>query len=676
MKKLLLIFVLLLSCLTFVAQDIMHVHKKDKSVVDFLISEMKEFFFTDGETLFNVSKLDNTVSYIQISDIDSITFGTSVVDSDAIKITYSENSVVVDNPFADKGVSIIQSGADVVVNSLSTDTEISYYISGSTTDGSLKIYSDIKLNLVLNGVDISNPDGAAINIQSGKKITVTLPDGTVNRLTDGTTYITTSGEDMKSTLFSEGQLVFEGNGTLYIQANYKHGICSDDYIRVNSGNIVVTGAVKDGIHCNDYFRMDGGTLNVTASSDGIECEEGYIVINGGSITVNSGDDAITASYKDTDTAIESYVQVNGGTIDITTNNQKGAGIKSKIADVMINSGTLNVKVLGVASKALSCGGNMTIANGNITLTTSGDAYYDTSELDTSSAAGIKCDGNLEIKNGTITISSSGSGGKGINVDGTLTIDDGTIAVTTTGNQYVYDKNNDTTAKAIKSDGNLTVNGGTIVLKTSKTEAEGLESKDTLTINSGTVEVEAYDDCINASNHIQINGGYVYCYSTSNDGIDSNGTITVTGGVVVSSGTSSPEEGFDCDNNTFKITGGILVGTGGATSSPTTNVCTQRSVIYGAGSVSSGQFIQIKSSSGNVLVFKIPRSYSSMTMLFSSPKLVSGTTYTITKGGSVSGGTDFHGLYTGATYTGGTTAYTFNPTSMVTKIGSTGGGGRP
>lgn len=675
MKKATLIIFSLVFGFTLMAQEAMYIFKTDKSIQSIVLTDIYELSFSSNDTQLNIFKTDNSVLDYFINEIDSITFG-AVTDptSDTIKVTFSGNNAMIDNPYAYAGVTVTQDNGDVVINSTISDIELKYLISGTTTNGSVKIYSTYKFNVLLNGTEIINPDGPAINIQSGKKVTVTLVDNTINKLTDGATYIENGTEDMKSTLFSEGQLNFEGEGLLYVTANYKHAICSDDYIRIKSGNIIITGSVKDGIHANDYFRMDGGTVNITSSSDGVECEKGYIQINGGNLTINSGDDAISASYKGTDTTIDPYVEINGGIINITTNNQKGAGIKSKTSTITINDGTLNIKVLGIASKALNSGGNTTISNGNLTILTSGSAYYDTSELDTSSAAGIKCDGDLTIQNGIINITSTGAGGKGINVDGALTIDNGTITVTTTGDKYVYDRNNDTAAKAIKSDGNLTVNGGNITINTSKTEAEGLESKDTLTINGGTIEIEAYDDCINASNHIQINGGSVYCYSASNDGIDSNGTLTITGGVVVSSGTQAPEEGFDCDNNIFKITGGILVGTGGATSNPTSNVCTQRSVIYSAGSVTAGQYMQIQSTSGSVLVFKIPRTYNSMTMLFSSPDLASGTTYTINKGGSVSSGTDFHGLYTGATYTGGTDAYTFNPTSMVTTVGSTGGGG--
>lgn len=588
-----------------------------------------------------------------VIDDDFTTNSKDTVFANAVFIAFSYDAVTVTNPYADKGVSITSDGGDVVVKSTIADTEINYVLSGATKDGSFKIYSDYKFGIGLNGVSIINGDGAAINIQSGKKVSIALVGGTSSRLVDGATYAASGDEDMKGTLFSEGQLNFDGNGSLWVYGYNKHAIASDDYIRVKGGNITIKTAVKDGIHANEYIRIDNGILNIRATGDGIECEKGYIAINGGTIDVNSVGDAVKTSYSGTDTSILPYITISGGTIDATTTGEGSKGLKSK--------------------------GDITVANGNITLATTGSAYYDTDDADISSPAGIKADGNFVMEKGNLTITSSGAGGKGINVDGTLIINDGVISVVTTGDQFKYGKD-DTAAKAIKSDGDLTVNGGTITIKTSKTEAEGLESKTTLTINNGKIEIEAYDDCINASNHIQINGGSIYCYSQTNDGIDSNGTLTITGGTVVSSGATAPEEGFDCDNNTFKITGGTLVGIGGSTSTPTSSVSTQRTVIYG-GSGTANQLIHIESSDGTgILTFKVPRAYNQMTLLFSGANLASNTSYTIYTGGSVSGGTDFHGLYSGATYTKGTSAGTFTPASMVTTVGNVntgpGGGGRP
>lgn len=586
-----------------------------------------------------------------VVDDDFVTNTQDITFQDAVKVVYSDDLVVIENPFEDDGVTIVQNNGDIIVTSTNTSTEINYVLSGTIKDGSFKLYSDNKFGLILNGVSLINSDGPAINIQSGKKATINVVDGTSNRLVDNANYVEDATEDMKAAFFSEGKLVFNGSGNLLVYGMYKHGICSDDYILINDGNIVVKTAIKDGIHVNDYFRIDGGSLNVTSSSDGIECEEGYIQINGGDLSVNSIEDGIKTSYDGTDTTIEPRID--------------------------ISSGTVTVSVSGQASKAIKSKGDIVIAEGDLILNTSGDAYYDTSDADISSSAGIKCDGNLLLDKGNVTIVSSGSGGKGINVDGTLVVNDATVTVITTGGQFKYGSD-DTAAKAIKSEGNLTINGGTIVIKTSGVEAEGLESKSILTINGGTVEIEAYDDCINASNHIEITGGNIYCQSATNDGIDSNGTLTISGGTIVSVGSTAPEEGFDCDNNRFQITGGTLVGVGGATSTPTASVSTQYSVIYGT-TGSEGQLIHIESTNAStgILTFKVPRSYSQMILLFSSPDMAANTGYTIYSGGSVSGGTDFHGLYSNATYTKGNSSTTFSTSSKVTNVGSsnTGPGGR-
>jgi hypothetical protein len=497
---------------------------------------------------------------------------------------------------------------------------------------------------VLNGVSLTNPHGAAINIQCGKKITVTVVDGTNNRLIDGSTYIYTEGEGMKATFFAEGKLNMYGKGTLEVRGKNKHAICSDDYFHMYDGDIRIKEAASDGIHAKDEVLIEGGILTIRSTKEGVESES-------------------------------DVVDVTGGVINIVTTGEKSHGFKS-LGNMSVNSsGTIDIIVYGNASKGFSAVGDMKVSKGTLNIMTAGNAFYETSEADISSNAGIKCDGALLIEGGDITIVSSGKGGKGISVDGELVINGGTLTVTTSGGQYVYDKNNDTAAKAIKSEGNLTVNGGTIVLKTYGVEAEGLESKNILTITGGNIDIQAYDDCINASTHIQIDGGSIYCSSATNDGIDSNGTLTVTGGLIVSAGSTRPEEGFDCDRNRFTITGGTLVGIGGATSTPTSNVCTQRSLVYNS-TGSNIQIVRIETTSGGkeVMTFKMPRIYSQqMTMLFSSPALEANTSYTVYTGGGIVGGTDFHGLFTGATYTKGTSAGTFTTSQMVSTVGSSGGG---
>lgn len=439
-----------------------------------------------------------------------------------VQIEYSESGITITNPLEGSGVDISEENGDVTVES--TVSEVAYELSGTITDGSFKIYSEKKLKLILNGVDLTNSDGPAINIQTGKTIFVILNEGTTNSLADSESYESIpDDEDAKAAFFSEGQLVFSGTGSLTVQGNYKHAIVSDDYVRVREGIITITGAIKDGIHTNDAFIADGGTLDITAPSDGIECEEGFIVINDGEFILNVGDDGIAASYE-TDNTIDPYLTINGGVFEINSS-----------------------------------------------------------------------------------------------------------------------------------------------------EGEGIESKSTLTINDGDFTINTVDDGLNAGSAIYINGGNLYVRSSTNDAVDSNGTLTITGGVTIAIGASSPEAGFDCDNNTFKITGGTLLGLGGSTSTPSSTASTQRSVILG--SYSSGNYINIQSSDGEeALTFMIPQSYE--TMLYSSVKLEANTTYTVYTGGSVTNEEEYNGLVLSGEYSGGTaTSTTFTTTSMVTSVGgSTGSGG--
>ncbi len=281
-------------------------------------------------TTISAAKEGNTDSAYNADDlIENASFSSTVT------IAFGSSNTIT-NPLASSGVSITESGGDVIITS--TAKAVEFIVSGNTPNGSLKIYSDNKFKLTLNGVIITNNDGPAINIQSGKRAFIVLADNTINTLTDGSTYATNM-EDMKGTLFSEGQMIFSGNGTLNVNGNYKHGIVSDDYIRVRSGNINIINAATDGIHTNDAFIADGGTLNIKATSDGIECEEGHIVINNGTFTIQTGDDGIAASY-DTDATIDPYVTINGGTFNITTTS--GEGIESK-STLTINDGTLVIK---------------------------------------------------------------------------------------------------------------------------------------------------------------------------------------------------------------------------------------------------------------------------------------------------------------------------------------------
>ncbi|MGI4749762.1 MAG: carbohydrate-binding domain-containing protein [Janthinobacterium lividum] len=290
------------------------------------------------------------------------------------------STITITNPLSTNGVTITQSNGAVIINSSASGVE--YQLSGLTTNGSVKIYSSNLFKLTLNGINITNANGPAINIQSSKKAFIVLADNTINSLTDGTTYVT-STENMNGTVFSEGQMIFSGNGTLSVTGNYKYGIVSDDYIRIRSGNINIANALSDGIHTTNAFIADGGYLTLTAQANGINCEAGYIIINGGTYILNPVNDAITASYTGTSSVITPYVTVNGG--NFTIKSTTGAGVESKSAltinnatisantttdglyggtAVYINSGS-NIYCYSTGSNAMESGGTFTITGGKV-----------------------------------------------------------------------------------------------------------------------------------------------------------------------------------------------------------------------------------------------------------------------------------------------------------------------
>lgn len=580
-KNILSILILCLCALCTRAQEAVNIHHTDHSITRLPYATLDSISFNADKSEIRFHAVEGFTSY-PLEKIDSLTFGEAIP---TIAIHYDGTTATVANPLAGQGVEISVDGADVTVTS-TTDEEVEYRLTGNTPDGSFKLYGQKKFILTFGGVSLTNSDGPAINIQTGKKATVNLQEGTVNTLTDGTSYTPCGEEDMKGTFFSEGQLIIGGTGTLEIQGNYQHALCSDDYITIN-----------------------------------------------------------------------------GGTLDIAVNAHTGKGIK--------------------------CNDDLTINGGVITVNTTGNAVVTTGEA--SYCTALKTDANLCLYGGTITTVSSGTAGRGLSADGEIIIgqaeDDGsegpTLSVTTTGKQILISgsgMNADyATPKGIKADGNLTVNNGNIYVKCTQDGGEGMESKAILTINGGTIETETYDDGINAKSQLIINGGRIYCNASGNDGIDSNGTIAITGGLIISSGTTTPEEGFDCDQNRFAITGGILIGMGGATSTPTASACTQRSIIYNGSSLS-GKCISIKDASGNAaFTFQLPvkSSLSSRAcLLISTPNLQASTAYTLHTGCTANGEELFHGYFPNATCTGGTQAATFTTTNMVTTIGSSGGGGRP
>jgi hypothetical protein len=611
----------------------------------FPASQTGEMTYTNGETVTIMGKT------FTLADITAMTVDNSEVTDGTIAVSYdgSTASVTIAGNVA-QYVTPTVSGAHVsIAQSDDLAEEITYTLSGTSTDGEFYMSGSYKATLELNGLTLTNAtpvySGAAVHIQNGKRIKVKPITGTTSTLVDA------ASGSQKGCLYIKGHAEFAQKGTLNVVGNVKHGIKTGEYFTIKNATINVTSAAGDGISCAEYFLMESGTINISGTQDdGIQCD-----IDG---------DASTGETTDHEDEDSGNIYISGGTINITVTADAAKGIKGE--------------------------GDMKISDGDITVKTTGGGLWDSDKVKTKASACLGADGNMTISGGTLNLTSTGAGGKGINGDGTFTATGGTIVVKTSGNAVVasssgtlstvsssqqldrYDSDYKSSPKGIKIDGAITISDNAIIsVTTTGAGGEGIESKTSIDITGGRITVNASDDAINASynddtkslsnaGNLTISGGYVYARSTGNDGIDANGNVYIKGGLVYAIGTSSPEVAIDANSEEQKklyVTGGTIIAIGGLESGASlTQSC------YQASSWSKNTWYAMTVGS-ETFAFKTPSSGGSTMVVSgaSQPTLKSGVT--------VSGGTTiFDGVgYIDATVSGG---------SDVTLSSYTGGGGGP
>lgn len=221
-----------------------------------------------------------------------------------IGIHWDGDQVTVDNSQAEKGVEITVNGGYVVIRNLESEAgaddargKVTYLLSGKSDNGQLKVYSRKKFQLLLNGLELTCPDGPAISIQEKKRCFITLVDGTSSKLQDAEVYASDeieNGEDEKGCLFSEGQLIISGAGTLRVHGQHQHGIASDEYVRIHPGCEIWINAAKDGIHTKQQYHQTGSVVCSYAHKDGLQSDSLGIQVTGGLLYL-FGERAMTAN---------------------------------------------------------------------------------------------------------------------------------------------------------------------------------------------------------------------------------------------------------------------------------------------------------------------------------------------------------------------------------------------
>ncbi len=392
------------------------------------------------------------------------------------------------------GDSAETSGSGVIADgsTITITAEGTYIFTGTLDDGQIIVAAadTDKVQIVLNGVNITNDDSACIWVQTADKVFVTLAAGTENTLSDtGSEYVQTDdSSNVDGVIFSKEDITFNGSGTLNINANYANGIVGKDDVKFTGGtyNITSTGNAIEG---KDSVRIKDGNFNLTSGSDkdGIhtsneeEAGKGYIYIEGGDINISSQDDGIHAA---------TVLFIAGGNINVTESYE---GLEGDSIDILGGTISVNSSDDGFnASTSTSqdefgfggMGGGMEYDENAYIHIYGGEIHID------ADGDGIDSNGNLYIDGGYVVVDGPVNDGNGaIDKGGTATISGGTvIAVGSSGMAETF--SSDSEQYSVKYGFESTLEAGTVI---TITDSDGNELLNyTLNKNASSIVFSSED----------------------------------------------------------------------------------------------------------------------------------------------------------------------------------------
>ena len=210
-----------------------------------------------------------------------------------------------------------------------------YLVTGTMPDGQIHVLAEngSDVRIVLENADLTCSFGAPIYIENAGTATITVAEGTRNRICQTADYVFSGNEneeEQKAAIFSKDDLVINGSGELTVEGAYCHGIRSKDTLVVAQADCSIT-SKEDGLNCNEDMLVVSGTYRINAGDDGLHsdlnltvaggtiqidgCCEGLegavITVEEGDIRLISSDDGINAASDETN---EYYVRIHGGNI--------------------------------------------------------------------------------------------------------------------------------------------------------------------------------------------------------------------------------------------------------------------------------------------------------------------------------------------------------------------------
>ena len=269
-----------------------------------------------------------------------------------------------------------------------------YVLTGSARDVTVYVEAgkEDKVQLVLDGLTLTNGDSPAIYVKSADKVFVTTSADSSLSVTGS--FQADGDTKLDGVIFSKSDLTLNGTAALTISST-KNGVVGKDDLKITGGTYTISAKSK-AIEANDSIRVADGALNLTAGTDGLHAEndddtsKGYVYIGGGAISINAGDDGIHATtvvqVDDGTIAIiaaegieATYVQLNGGTVSVSAKDdginaaQKSASYR---ATVEINGGDITVVMGAGDTDGVDSNGDIIVNGGTIDLTGNSTFDYD------------------------------------------------------------------------------------------------------------------------------------------------------------------------------------------------------------------------------------------------------------------------------------------------------------
>lgn len=283
-----------------------------------------------------------------------------------------------------------------------------YVLSGEVNNVTVTVDApeEAKVQIVLDGVHITNEEAPAIYVKAADKVFVTSTDSE-NYMEVSGSYVADGETNLDAVIFSRADLTLNGTGTLSIESVQGNGISSKDDLKITGGVYTIHSAA-DALEANDAILINDGTITIDTQKDGLHSENeedtalGNIYIEGGTLEITAADDAITGN---------NLVQIDGGTINIKTAVE---GIEAN--NVIINEGRITLyatddginatpKVSSDASIVVNGGTvNVTMGSGDTdAFDSNGDLYVNGGTINVEATSAFDADGTAELNGGTVTV---------------------------------------------------------------------------------------------------------------------------------------------------------------------------------------------------------------------------------------------------------------------------------